>query len=166
MKSNYFNVTVNHKVTENGEEIIKGHTYRFKKSAVSFPFNSMHKFMECRKSSVILYHYLCETMDKMQTITNNEQLRTGFNLHLKNMGCKKNFAENTVNKGIKELKQVGLLISTPHKGMSHINPRHAYRTGTSIKDRKRLISYFLELLTNPKWDDTNLIESFGKYYEE
>lgn len=163
MKNDYYNVFAKHRVIENGEDVIKTHTYRFKKSGVTFPFNSMHKLIECRKSTVALFYYLCEVMDKMQTVTNNKQLRLGFNKHLKQMGSNKQYSDETIYKGFNELRKVSFLISTPNKGMCYVNPRHAYRSSASIDFRKKLMNYFLELLTHPEWDNTNLIDAMGRY---
>lgn len=159
MKKDYVRVSATLYELQGGILVPHNIERRFKKHGITLIQNSLHKFMQVRKSSIAVLLFLAEQMDeKDNTIASNELLKSKFLKHLKNMGIK-SVGGSSFSKAITELVNTDLLIQHPTRGLYTVNPRHIHKT--THEKREKMLKELMQRLNEDKWHKTNLLSAIG-----
>ena len=135
-------------------------TRSYKNESVKFYFTFAHLRYRLSPVSWMVLLYLCENMDdKTNEVRTDSTTTANFLKAMKSYGIKKSnglpaYKEDAVKKAYRDLRKHNLLITSPTRGVNHVNPRHCYLE--SEVERKKQLAKFQKLVDNVHWKKTNL----------
>lgn len=138
---------------------------KFDKDSVKLYFNSAHLRYRLRPASWMLILHLCEVMDadtnevRTDSTTIKRFLSAMHSYGITRQNGAPAFKESACLVGFRELRQQGMLITTPTRGVNLVNPRYFFR-GTK-EQRKTMLNKLLKNSQEEAWQNTNIFDALG-----